>query len=387
MKKILVPLCERDYLVTEKRFIYILQSLSSSFAIEVCTDSKEVLEDITGKLSGFPNAAVRLIEPVRLPLGLDFRTNLVKIFVQYAYDLFIAHTDLKLWKVAAFDDFWGHIAHSSFDALSVLDADAVLLPLLSYDDTPPEEMDVFYTSVLFKAKEKGIAVVGYQLYPVFQGLKLMPLLVDAVVVTKEYERAFYLEQGLSAERLHLLTAAKDVYALSSIDDTYKNHLFNSQIPVREHELAVVVHNHAKYRPQIREIIKAVGDTGLPVVLLFVKRDYHVRELKEDEIIQDFYFDDIKATGCRFYLVETQSTVPVIMTADTVVSPTYIAPVEFAARYGKKTYVYNPFYEVRTDVEGTVFINTPKDLTAALRRAYDAKQRSVGMIKTMNAILR
>lgn len=388
MKKILLPISERDYDSTNKRFFYLIKSLSENFIVEVLTISKEVLDDINNRLEPSMNVTAGLIETQNLPFTLDFRTNLVKVFIQYTYGLFIPQTDLKLWKTAAFDDFWGHISTCSLKELPTIDSDLVMLPLMTYDDTPIEEMDVFYTSILFRAKEAGIKVAGYQLYPVFQGLKLMVAVTDAIVVRKEYEKKFYIDDmGIPSEKIHLLTDQKDIYSLSTIDDAYKNNMYNSQIPIGRGELAIVVCNHVKYRPLIRKIIKAIGEAKIPVVLFLSKREYQVKDLNEDQIIESFYFEDIKNIGCRFFVVDSPSTVTVAMISDVIISPTYVAPVEFAARHEKKAFVYNPFYEAIPDVEGTVFFNKSEDLTEALKKAYKEKKQTVGISDIASFIMR
>ncbi|MEW5743979.1 MAG: hypothetical protein AB1805_00875 [Nitrospirota bacterium] len=385
MKKIFVPISERDYLSTDRRFFYLLKRLSAHFIIEFATISKEVFDDVNKRIQGAANIKITLLESKNLPLTLDFRTNLVKAFVQYTYDIAIPRTDLKLWKVAAFDDFWGHVATTSFEEFPPIDADVILLPLMSYDDTPWEDMDVFYTSVAFKAKEAGIKVIGFQLYPVFQGLKLMPLLMDALVVRKEYERQYYIDRGIDQERIYLLTEKRDIYSISPIDDMYKNHIYNDQIDIGRDELAVVVYNHTRYRPLVKQIIATIGSAHFPIVLSLIKRDYQVRDLNESTVIQDFYLDEAQSAGCRFYVVDAGSTVPIVMISDVILSPTYIAPVEFAARYGKRALVYNPFYDAFPDVEGTTFINNPRDLLAELKKAYDEKARAVEMSDVIHAV--
>lgn len=216
------------------------------------------------------------------------------------------------------------------------------------------ETDIFYTTLLFMAKEAGIKVVGYQLYPVFNGVKLMPQLMDAIIVRKEFERDFHIKMGIAPEKIHLLTEEKDIYSLSTIEDTYKNHIYNSQIEISRDELGVVVCNHGKLRPQIIEIFKALEESKIPVVLFLLKRDFVIRELQEDEIIKDLFFDPIRKIGCRFYLVEQPSLVPIAMTSDVVIAPTYVVPLEFAARYGIKAWVYNRCYDPLPDVNGVSF---------------------------------
>ncbi len=386
MKKILLPISGIDYRTSEKRLFNLAKGLSSSFLVEFLTISQDAFEDIKQQSSSCRNITVKLIEPESIPVSLDFRSTLVKVFIRYTYDVLIPGTTLKLWETAAFDDFWGHISSRLFNEKLNIDADIVLLPLLSYDDIPSDEVDVFYTSVISRAKDAGVKVAGYQLYPVFNGLKLMAKLMDAVIVKWAYERQFYVNMGIAAEDIYLLTDAKDKYSITSITDTFENYLYNDQIRISRDELGVAIFNHVKFRPFIRQIIKAVGDAKVPVVLSLVKRAYAVKDLHEDQIVAQFYLDDVKKTGCRYYILEPQSVVPVIMVSDVVISPTYVAPVELAARYGKKSIVYNPLCDTVPEVAGTDFINNPGDLSLALERAYKEKKMTVGMSDVVNAIL-
>lgn len=387
MKKVLLPIGERDYETTQGRVTHLIQSLSKTFRVEAITNSKTVYDDIQKRLSSNPNLTVAYVEPKFLPLDFDYRDNLAKIFVQYTDDLYLPNTDFKIWKAAAFDDFWGHISTCSFPEIQAVDADVMMIPLMSHDDSPWEETDTFYTTLLFMAKEAGVKVVGYQLYPVFSGVKLMPKLMDAILVRREFEREFHIKMGMPPDNVHLLTEEKDIYSLSTIEDVYKNHLYNSKVEVSRDQLAVVVCNHGKLRPQIIEIFKAIEESKIPTVLFLIKRDFVIRELKEDEIIKDLFFDPIKKIGCQFYLVEQQSLVPIAMSADVVISPSYVVPLEFAARYDIAAWVYNRCYDPHPDVNGVKFMNRLEDLKLALKKAYETKKKRVGVADVLNHLTR
>ncbi|HZX48162.1 MAG: hypothetical protein A2Z47_04470 [Thermodesulfovibrio sp. RBG_19FT_COMBO_42_12] len=388
MKKLLFPISERDYFTTMGRISYLIRDLSKAFAVELLTISKDVYDDVNNKIGGgdFPNMHVTFTESKYLPTTYDFRNDLCKIFVKYTHDIFIPGTDLKIWKTTAFDDFWGHITGCSFPEITKIDADMVLMPLMSHDDSPTEETDVFYTTIISMAREAGIKTAGYQIYPVFNTNKLMPRLMDAIIVKSEYERQYYIKTGIAPEKLHLLTDTKDIYSINTIEDTYKNKIYNSQIEIGHNELGIVVVNHGRFRPQLKEIFRVLKETGIPIVLSLVKRDFTIRDLKEDVIIEGVFIEDIKKINCRFYLVETQSLVPVVMISDIVISPTYVTPLEFATQYGKEALVYNPFYAPMPDVNGITFINNLDDLMLSVKKAYSAKQDTVGLTGIINSIL-
>lgn len=389
MKKVLMPISERDYHSTGGRFFYLLKSLSDKFNVEVLTISSEVYEDINSRAAELKNLSVKIIEHKSLGLTLDFRGNLVKVFVNHTFDLMIPGTDLKLWKTAAFDDFWGHISTCSYPELSDIDADIVAMPLMCIDDPPGENVDVLYTSILFRAREQGIKVAGYQLYPVFNVLKLEAFAMDAIIVKEEYEKQFYMKMGLRPESILIMADKRDSYSISTIMDINKDHIYNSQIPISRKELAIVLCNHNKMRPQVRDIIKSIMDAGVPVVLLLLKRGFAIKELIEDDIAREFYYDDIRRIpNCRFYLVEPSSMVPVLMVSDVVISPTFIIPAEFAARYGNASFVYNPFYNGMdgSNLNGVIFTNKLKDLSAHLAKAYEEKQMRHGMSDILSSLV-
>ena len=387
MKRIIFPIAEKEYFATQGRLSYLIKSLTADFLVEVFTNSKDVYEDATKRLVDCSNISMRLIEPKFLPLPFSYRDDLAKIFVKYTKDIFIPATDLHIWKTAAFDDFWGHISTVSYPAMTKIDAHAVLLPMMSYDETPTEEMDVFYTSITFMAKEAGIKVVGYQIYPVFNILKLMPVLMDGLAVRAEYERNFFLQMGISPERIYLLTDRRDIYAMSTIEDVYENHIYNSQIVISRNELGIVVCNHQKFRPVLKKVFDAIGKADVPNVLSLLKRQFTVRELAEDEIMEGIYFDSIRKITNNFYAVEPQSIVPIAMISDVIISPTYISLLEFAAKQGKMALVFNPLlYAEMFEVNGVTFVNNSDDLVSLLKKAYDNKKRLVGMKDILGSIL-
>ncbi len=388
MKKLLFPVSERDYFATSGRICYLLNELSKHFIVEVLTISKRVYDDINKKpVSTSSNMHTRFILEEALPVTYELRDELAKGFVKYTYDIFVPGTDLKLWKPIAFDDFWGHISGSSFPEITGIDADMVLFPLMNYDEAISENVDVFYTGLLFDAKEAGIKVAGYQVYPAVESGLLMAGLMDALIVRKEYEKQFYVKKGIAPEKIWVLTDSKDIYSLSTVEDVYKNHLYNSSITVDRSELGVVVFNHARFRPQLREVFRVIAETGIPVVLFLVRRKFVIREFTEDRIIEGAFLKDLKKLNGRFYVVEPGSIVPVVMASDVVISPSYISPLEFSAQNGKGTWIYNPMNEPMPDDDGVTFIKSPGDLAQSIKRAYKIKHDSVGITEIINELVK
>ena len=386
MKKLLFPLSERDYFATSARICHMLNELSKHFIMEVLTISKKVYDDINEKLDiTSSNMRARLIGGESQPVTYAVRDDLAKSFVEHTYDMVLPGTGLKLWKTTAFDDFWGHISGFYFPEIAGIDADMLLFPLMNYDESISDEVDVFYTTLLFDAKEAGIKVAGYQVYPVVESGMLMARLTDALIVRQEYEKQFYVKKGIAPEKIWVLTDSKDIYSLSTIEDVYKNHLYDSQIAIERSELGVVVFNHARFRPQLREVLRVITETEIPVALFLVKRNIVVREFTEDKIIEGVFLNDLKKIKGRFCVVGSDSVVPVVMTSDVVISPSYISPIEFAAQQGKDAWIYNPVNDPMPEVNGIRFIKSPDNLAQSLKTAYKRKLDTIGMTDIINAL--
>jgi hypothetical protein len=386
MKKLLFPVSERDYFATSGRICHLLNELSKHFIVDVLTISNEVYGDINKKLgSTSSNMHARVIVEELLPVTYAVRDDLAKSFVQHTYNMFVPGTDLKLWKPTAFDDFWGNISGYTFPEIAGMDADMILFPLMNYDEAISDDVDVFYTTLLFDAKEAGIKVAGYQVYPAVESGLLMAGLMDALIVRKEYEKQFYVKKGIAPEKIWLLTDSKDIYSLSTIEDVYKNHLYNSKIAVSRSELGVVVFNHARFRPQLREVFRVIAETGIPVVLFMVRRNFVIREFTEDDVIEEAFFKALKKIKGRFYVVGPDSVVPVVMISDVVISPSYISPIEFSALNGKDAWIYNPMNDPMPDDDGVTFIKNPENLARSLKRAYKTKHDTIGMTDIINEL--
>jgi len=386
MKKLMFPLNERDYFATGGRISYLMDDLSKYYMVEVLTISKDVYDDLLKKVESTSSSVlVRYIDSIYTPVTIATRDDLVKIFIRYTYDMVIPGTDIKIWKTTAIDDFFGHISGLSFPGITGSDADMILFPLMNDDEPLSEDSDIFYTTLLFDAREKGTKVMGYEVYPVFGGNLLMPRLMDGLIVRKEFEKLFYIKKGIAAEKIWVLTNDRDIYSLSTIEDTYKNYLYNSQIEVNRSELAITVFNHAKFRPQLSELFRVIAETGFPVVLLLVKRIYNIGGYTEDNVIDGIFMEDIKKIKCRFYIVDPTSVVPTVMISDVVISPSYIGPLEFSAQNGKESWVYNPLNDPTPEVNGITFINNPGDLARTFKRAYKTKRDTVGMIEIINTL--
>ncbi|MEW6417020.1 MAG: hypothetical protein AB1480_02740 [Nitrospirota bacterium] len=381
MKRILFPIGEREMLATQGRLMYLPERIASpDVTVDIITYSNEVFEKTGNFWKNNNNINVVLSDPNPLVIPADFRDNLVKIFIPQIKDILIPDTDLSLWKVAAFDDFRGHISSFTFPDLKG-DYDLMLLPFPSFDEPPPDKSDAFYSTIIFLAKERGIPIVALQIYPVFNTPVLFVKIADYFIVKSEFERQYYEQRGIEKGKIFILNDIKDCYCLDTIEDVYKNLLFDEQIKKIEltsDELVVLIINHPRFRAQIKEILKLLGSLNTPKTVFFLKRGYHVRDLSEDQIINDLIREDLKRIKGRFFIAEDGSLVTLLMLSDLIISTSYIIPLQFASKYNKVAVVFNPLFPKTPSHNGVTFINNLNVLLEVISLCISAKKTDVSI---------
>jgi len=117
---------------------------------------------------------------------------------------------------------------------------------------------------------------------------------------------------------------------------------------------------------------------LPMTVFFMKRRYVVRDISEDDVIREFYLDDIDRLNvtCRASIEEPDARGSLIMQSDVIISPSFLTTLEFASRYDRLSIVYNPLYRKLALQKGVVFINDRVTLEKTLRDAYARKTAQI-----------
>lgn len=373
MQKILFPIGEKELSATQGRLLHIPDALAmSGYAVDILTYNDEGYSKAVDVYKNNDRVNVKITKARKVAVLYSFRDDLLKTFIKQTHHLFIPGTDVRLYKLTAFDDFWGHIESYTYPDIDVSKYNLILMPLPSDEDVPPPECNAFYSAICFMAKEKTIPLVGLQLYPVVHTPPVFIKTMDYFIVKEEHERKYLKQWGMTDEKIYLLTDEKEAYYLSTIEDTYKNLMINSGVDVAKNEICIVIINHPKFRAFIRDILIAVGRTDIPKIVLLMKRGYNVKELKEEDIINDIYMDVIKKIKGRAYIIDSESTARLLMVADIVVSPSYITPLKFAATYNKLSIVYNPLYKDTAYDDKVVFIDETKKLEDAVISLYNKK---------------
>jgi len=384
-KRILFPLARIDVEATQGRVFGLAARLASKGAhVDVMSHHEDTVERAKKRLANLEN--VRVIHNTSRPVHWtpQRRDDIVRAFIKDNMDLRIPGTDMPYWKSAAFDDFRGHVSAHTFDPLAK-DYDLIMLPIPSMDESPALEADVLVSNCFFHAKENSIPVLGLQIYPALQSPRIYYRLLNHILVRSEVEADVYRRGGVPSERLYVLGDDRDCYCLNAIEDVYKNLLFDEKIKVEKNELFIVITNHSRYRAQVIETIKAIAKLPFPAVVCFVKVQFEVRDLHEDQIFDELIKPHLDKLG-KYYMSDITAIGKLSMLCDVSIATTYVTPLLFAAQYGKGAVVYNPIRAHAGRQDGIEFITREDALRHHLTAEYARKQARANVIDIVGEIV-
>ncbi|MBF0316721.1 MAG: hypothetical protein HQL04_00975 [Nitrospirae bacterium] len=377
MSRLLIPLGEGEMQSTNGRLVFVAKALASrGHTIDIITYSKSVFNFVGDVLKD--HKAIRAIHVGSQPLNYYHIPSLVNTFIKLTYDMCLPQTDLKLYKVTAFDDFRGHISSFTYPAIDLSGYDMVLLPIPSIEIPPLNDCDIFYSTVCFYAKDKKIPIIGLQVFPVIQTPPIFLTVVDYLVIKEDYEREFLNGYGFDQERAFVLNYDRDAYLVNTVEDKYLDFLLDPVVEVSKEELAILVINHPRLRFCIREIIEVVGALNIPKTLFLLKRKFVIRELSEDDIIRDLFMDDIRKVKGRSFIMDSDAKSNLLMISDIIISPSYLSTLGFASNYNKLSIVYNPLNDKDVSQRGVTFISDKETLKKTVMQAYERKRAIVSL---------
>ncbi|MCG6551686.1 MAG: hypothetical protein L7F77_05115 [Candidatus Magnetominusculus sp. LBB02] len=370
--KVLIPIGENELKGTNGRLLFIARSMNlKGIAVDVLTYSRSVYEFSVELFKEIPAVKTKIIQPN--PIHLDHIASLVNTFIKLTYDMYIPNTDMKLYKVTAFDDFRGHVATFTYPGMDISSYDAVMLPIPSTEIPPLADCDIFYSTMCFYAKEQGVPIVGIQIFPAIQTPPLFLWTVDYIIIKHEWEKEYLKEYGFDLSKTFLLDYENEAYYIDTIEDRYMDSLLNPNIHLPKEELVILLINHPRLRFCVKEALETINELNMPKTVFFMKRKFVIRELSEDDVINDFFMNDIKKIKGRSYIMEPDSKGDLIMLCDVIISPAYLTTLGFASEYGKLSIVYNPIYEKKDFQRDVTFVNNKAMLRESLDNCYKKKQ--------------
>lgn len=400
--KILLPLSKWDVNTSNNR-LKLLPRLLKNYGhdIEIVTTSSDLRDDF---IKDGLDIKVYMPQAVNFPDSFKFRDDLVKTFIQQTINIKIPQTDLPFWKVTAFDDFRGHIVPHSYRTPNMT-YDLILVPLPSFEDPMPDIDDIFYTHLFSEAKTKGVKIVFFQLFPVHAAPMLFLRFGDYYILRSEFERDFFIKKGLEHNKIKLLTHPIDKYLISLIADPYMDMIVDNRGLTKERDtLSVSLINHAKYRPQIREVLTLLNN--METTLNFIKRNYTVRNISEEEIIKEILDQELtnksqgdthrksqddthrKSQGkshrnTTLNLMDSSKMAKAVMSADIVISPFFLNGLVLAANYNKPAIIHNKCFKGVPMPQGIKVTSTLDELNAEIDKVINEKKGQI----SINSILK
>lgn len=381
-KKVLFLLNQSDVESTQGRILRLLKQLAQGqYRIDILVHNHELHEKIKPYFDNL--GSVQLLMQKAKPVYWlpQRRDDFVKIFIMQHMDMLIPGTDLPYWKTAAFDDFRGHISSHVFSNIGS-DYDLILMSIPSADDPMASEADIMATTVLFHAHEHKIKTLGLQLFPAEQCPRIYLNMLDGILVRSEHEKSYYLKQGCQADKVKVVSDPYDNYCIDTIEDTYKNMIYDEQIHFEKNSLSILVLNHAKYRAQMRQAIDVIAALSCKKVVSFAKAGYEIRDLSEDDIFNDLIKPSLDKLNDTYYIVDASAMAKMLMMSDVVIASTHIAPLVFATRYHKTAIIFNPTRCVDDKKNGIIYSGSNDSLARTLLEAYQQKSQSHTMAELL-----
>lgn len=385
-RRILLPVGEKEYQSTGGRLLALAGRVADAGDhVDVLTCHEAIHDKAAEQYARHERIRVLLVKPEDRFWTMAQRDNFAKTFIKLTHDLVIPDTDMKFWKMVGFDDFLWNVSAVVFPKITE-SYDLVLLPIPSQSEHPSNTQDVFYTNVLYYAKERRVPVAGLQIYQIADLPPIFPKILDYFVVKSPDEQAYFIDSGIPPDRVALLDDLKDRYCLDTIEDPYMQHVFDKDIAIPKDRLGVVIVNHVKNRQQLKDIFEAVGALGVPTTVFFVFLNFAVKELHENDIFQDLMRPALEQAVGAFYSVESGGFVRALMLGDVTVATDYMLQLSFGARYGKVGVVYNPLRERVDHIKEVAFAGSRQALRQVLLDAYERKRRRVTLADVVGRIL-
>lgn len=386
VKKILLPLGEKELNATDYRIINCLDSLSAQgYYVDILTYDGEIFNKIEERCKNIKNVNILITKRECRFWTMKQRDSFARTFIGLYHDIVVPGTDFKFWKQVGFDDFLWHVTTDIFPRITGK-YDLILFPIPSFEEAPTGTCDVFYTNVFYYAKENNVPVAGLQVFPIYDIPPIFPRIIDYFIVTEDYEKDYYISIGIREENIFVIEDIKGSYWLSTVEDSYKNLMLNREISVDKDTLGIVVVNHTKNRVQLHEIIDTIAELNIKKSVYFAMRNYAVRDLHENDIFNDFMKPHLEKKLKRFYTVEAGGTVKALMSCDVIIATNYILLLGFGARYSKMGIVYNPLKMEVPQIKDITFTTSRHVLRDAILSQYKRKQETLTLDNIIKGIL-
>jgi len=385
--RILFPVGRRESLATEKRLLKYPKRLAEyGYTVDILVNDDKTKEASTELYSNKKGINIIRAKNEERFWTMVQRDSFAKSFIKLYHDIVVPGTDFKFWKQVAFDDFLWHVSSHVYPRITE-EYDLIIFPIPSFSEPPIASDDVFYSNVIFYAKENNVPIVGLQIYPIYDIPPIFTGIIDFFIVKEEYEKNYYKDLGISDEKIHIIEEISDNYCIATVEEPYKNLIFQGNISLAKDCLGIIIMNNSKNRTQIHAIIETLATLNIKKSVFFAFLNYTVKQLHENDVFDDLIAPVLRNKIGKYHRVEAGSTIKALMSCDVIIATSYVLPLSFAGEYGKTGIVYNPLKEEIPHIKDVTFTHTTDALAETVMKQYFKKQRTKNLADIVDDILK
>jgi hypothetical protein len=258
-------------------------------------------------------------------------------------ELLIPGSDLHLWKLLALDDFVGSLLLFGAHPSCALDADLVIVPLMSVDNNSKGACGL-YTWMVSQARQKGIPVLGLEVSPLGNKTTISHLPAAHYAVKSPWARDFLIRQGMAQssqvsvlrwEEAYLLWAGQEEYTEAYLEKEAEARAILKTPPDR---FVILITHHVNMLWEVRNILAALARVPEPfTVVIRVNPATFRRQYPERDIVLKTYHQEMSALP-HVMIDERIGVGLLLQLADLVISPFAGTTTERASLCRKPTII-------------------------------------------------
>ena len=384
--RLLFAFGEREVSTTSSRILqYPVRLAALGFEVSVMSYGKVMKEQLDNAYANIPDIKIIIVDAEDRFWTMRQRDGFAKTYIKHYDDMIIPDTDLRYWKVSAFDDFLWHVSRNAMPRIEG-EYDAVFMTIPSAFERPKEICDVFYTNVVYYCKQNNVPFIGIQVYPVMDLPPIYLKLPEYWIVDEPLKQKYFVDQSIDKERVLLIDELRDNYCISCVDDPYKELVTNYVVDVPRDTLAIGLLNHPANRVQLKEMIEAAGQFKPKKTVIFMFVGMSVRELGEKDVFEDLIAPELRKHVGNYYTVDQDGILRTMMSCDVVLSTNYITPLRFLNNYGKTSVIYNPLRQKSEYIQGVNYVDSREEILQQLDDTWRRKKATMNLEEAVKRIV-
>ncbi len=292
--RILFAVGDADDAYTESKLWRLVRRLQAQTGYEVIGVTTDQETAASGEKLGLE---VRCIPITPGQVTVEQRIQAASDLIEVTADVLVPTSKLFLWKVLALDDFVGSLQLYGAQPSASIDADLVIMPLMSMDNNSKDSCGL-YTWLATQARNKGIPVIGLEVSPLGNKTTLSHLPATHYAVKTPWGRDFLVRQGIAQPSQVSVLRWEEAYLLWAGLDDYTEAYLEKESRAREilhigpERFVVVITHHVSMTWEIRNILAALSRVPGPLSVvirvnpLTVRRQYYERDIARKSYVNE-----------------------------------------------------------------------------------------------------